>query len=493
MRRKVGSHVRSRRFLVIFFSIILLFTALEQTVWAAGQPEFVATQIYEANSPVFGLAWGDFDPCNIGMEVACLLQYGSVLELAPDVPNWQPTLINDGNTEGFSTGPAIGIGDVHSGYSGNEIITHAGAGSAKITVVFFAPATGWSHKVLFDNTGLMGTSWDARVGDYDPCHPGDEIFHIYEAPLDESSGTVFREDGGIWHTEEIYRAEVGCVSAAGDFNPDHQGPEIVLTTEIIRIYEILAPNNPDSKDWPIRDIWDGNTYDVGCVVEIADVDPCHTGNEIVYGTVGNRIMISRHNGEGPHEFQILFTGDANEYGYTQMLDIAVGDVLPQMAGLEILGVDYTGSVYLVRRVEDTWQGQVIWKDVDSLYAVIVGDFLPARAGDEILVAGESGTITLLTLTFPDSLTGDGRVNFQDFAELANYWQQSEPSADIGPWPIGDGAVDFLDVAVLADNWLETAYWTETDIGPCLVGDGAVDFLDVAVLADNWLETTNWTE
>ncbi len=143
-----------------------------------------------------------------------------------------------------------------------------------------------------------------------------------------------------------------------------------------------------------------------------------------------------------------------------MWDIAVGDVLPVEPGLEILGVDETGSVYLVRRIEDTWQGQVIWQDPNSLYAVIAGDFLPARSGDEILVAGESGTITLLTLTFTDNLTGDGKVDFQDFAELANYWQQSEPSADIGPWPIGDGVVNMLDLAVLAEDWLRTAYWVE---------------------------------
>ena len=80
--------------------------------------------------------------------------------------------------------------------------------------------------------------------------------------------------------------------------------------------------------------------------------------------------------------------------------------------------------------------------------------------DEILVAGESGAITLLTLTFTDNLGGDGKVNFQNFAELTNYWQQNEPSADIGPWPIGDGVVNIIDLAVLVEDWLQTAYWVE---------------------------------
>ncbi|MFC1761665.1 hypothetical protein ACFL6U_06255 [Planctomycetota bacterium] len=58
-------------------------------------------------------------------------------------------------------------------------------------------------------------------------------------------------------------------------------------------------------------------------------------------------------------------------------------------------MDQSGSVYLVRRVGETWSGQVLWQDSLPLFAVTVGDFLPQRPGDEILVAGESGIVTLL--------------------------------------------------------------------------------------------------
>jgi hypothetical protein len=129
--------------------------------------------------------------------------------------------------------------------------------------------------------------------------------------------------------------------------------------------------------------------------------------------------------------------------------------------LEILGVDQTGSVYLVRRVEDSWQGQAIRQDPnDPLYAVIAGDFLPSREGDEILTAGESGTITMLTLKFTGDFTGDGRANFEDFAGVALYWGQNERSVDVAPWPYGDGIVNMLDVAMLTDQWLGEAYWVE---------------------------------
>ena len=170
--------------------------------------------------------------------------------------------------------------------------------------------------------------------------------------------------------------------------------------------------------------------------------------------------MSHHNGANPHELQILFTGSATGHP-RNIWDIAVGEVLPESTGLEILGVDKTGSVYLVSRVGNSWDGQVIWQDTSGpLYAVITGDFLPNRRGHEILVAGESGIITLLTLKFKGDFTADGKINFHDFAKLARYWGQNEPSVDISPWPYGDGLVDMRDAAVLVENWLLTSFCPE---------------------------------
>ena len=77
--------------------------------------------------------------------------------------------------------------------------------------------------------------------------------------------------------------------------------------------------------------------------------------------------------------------------------ITVGEVLPSSTSLEIVGVDETGSIYLVRQEAGVWEGQSIGGDADDpLHAVLAGDFVPALTGEEILVAGESGTITLLT-------------------------------------------------------------------------------------------------
>jgi Tol biopolymer transport system component len=49
---------------------------------------------------------------------------------------------------------------------------------------------------------------------------------------------------------------------------------------------------------------------------------------------------------------------------------------------------------------------------------------------------------------------DGRTNFKDFCELANYWSADESSVDIAPLPLGDNKVDYKDLAVFTDYWLK---------------------------------------
>jgi len=366
--------------------------------------EFVASRVYQSTGPVYALAGGEFDLAHDGMEIACLTSDGlmsTMLQLSPNFLTWEVSLRYEGRTpiNDMKARPMIGIGDVHSGYPGNEVVMFTRHPSV-VTVVFNDPNNGWSHDVVVDNIGWIGDGWGARAGDYDPYRPGDEILFIYESPMDFSTAAIFREIAGVWESEYIYGVdeigEVGMDSAAGDFDWDHTGPEIVIVTEMGPTYELTADQDPNKDDWPRRTIWD-DEHNAGWVTKVADVDPWSPGDEIIYGTrYSNRIMMSRHNGDEPHEPQVLFTGNAGLVAASSnMWDIAVGDVLLRSPGLEILGVDETGSVYLVQRIGETWQGEVIWQDSEPLYAVTVGDFLPQRSGDEILVAGESGTITIL--------------------------------------------------------------------------------------------------
>ena len=48
---------------------------------------------------------------------------------------------------------------------------------------------------------------------------------------------------------------------------------------------------------------------------------------------------------------------------------------------------------------------------------------------------------------------DGRIDFEDYSKLAQYWGQTESACPIAPLPVPDGQIDAKDLAVLAGYWL----------------------------------------
>ncbi len=80
--------------------------------------------------------------------------------------------------------------------------------------------------------------------------------------------------------------------------------------------------------------------------------------------------------------------------------------------------------------------------------------------------------------------GNAMIDFRDFAVLARYWMQSEPSLDIAPPPDGDGIVDYRDLAGLAEYWLREigliSHWrldeTEGTIAFDVTGQNDADVL-----------------
>lgn len=48
---------------------------------------------------------------------------------------------------------------------------------------------------------------------------------------------------------------------------------------------------------------------------------------------------------------------------------------------------------------------------------------------------------------------DGKIDFEDYSKLAQYWGQEEASCPIAPLPVPDGQINAKDLAVLAKYWL----------------------------------------
>jgi formylglycine-generating enzyme required for sulfatase activity len=97
-------------------------------------------------------------------------------------------------------------------------------------------------------------------------------------------------------------------------------------------------------------------------------------------------------------------------------------------------------------------GSVLTRDSNSL----------SRGYHTITVtATDSGGLTASTSVniwvgiTPADLTGNSKVDFIDYAILANQWQlpPGTPSADIAPPPTGDGIVNLQDLALMAEYWL----------------------------------------
>ena len=178
-------------------------------------------------------------------------------------------------------------------------------------------------------------------------------------------------------------------------NPDLAGNEIVVVTEMGPAYEITPPGGGASGLWPAQDHLE-RPENAGWVVKIGDVDPASPGNEIVYGTRdSDRIMMSRHNRTDVHGIEVLVTG-VNTNFVNSMLDVAIGHVFPASRAAEIFGVDMSGSVY-VFEISQQWQGSVLWRDTNALYAVVDCGFASCARRDEVVVAGASGAVTLCSI------------------------------------------------------------------------------------------------
>jgi len=359
-------------------------------------------RIFSGTQAVAAITAGEFDPIHPGNELACLMADGSVLELALDDSGWKARslFVYTGNPpvpwEDPRSRATLNIGDVLPEHAGKEVVLSF---YHHIVAVYHTPSSGWTNQIVADFTERFGTFWGAEVGDCDPSHAGDEVFSIHEGVFDFSSGTVYGETNGIWEQNLAYSAEVGMDAAIGNSNPDLGGDEIIVVTEMGPAYEITPPAGGGPGLWQRRTIW--NDFDnAGWVARIGDVDPDSPGNEIVYGTrYSDRIMMSRHNGTNMHNVDILLTG-VNTNELNNMLDVAIGQLFPGTSGAEILGVDASGSVYVVERVTDQWQGTVLWQDTNALYTVAAAELIPTP-GEEVVVAGASGAVTLLLNPSPN--------------------------------------------------------------------------------------------
>ncbi|MBD3268084.1 hypothetical protein GF373_15575 [bacterium] len=403
------------------FHILLCVASLLTAVPCMSQNKaelFGAKVLYEAPGAVHGLAAGDFVPSRAGTKIACLLQPCQIALLDP--VQGSAEIVFSGNDMVTDMHAQMDVGNL----AGRVYPSILVSGTKQVSTIHH-DGTQWQSNVVYDTSDFIGHLWSARVGDYDSRREGLEMFVIFENTMDTSLGVLLYWENQEWKQDDVYIAEVGMDTAAGDFDLTHPGSEFAITTEMGPTYVLHAPAEgwtppPPGKDgsnqfgniaWPHAKVWD-NADDAGWVVKVADVLSTHEGMELVYGTrFSKKMMVSYPAGDGAHHVETLFqapfdampvpvipSGDPPALPATQdkFEDLAIGDVLPDMPGNEIVGVDSSGSVYLVWNENGEWKGEEIWSDSDALYAVLIEEIDTKSPGREILVGGETGIVTVLS-------------------------------------------------------------------------------------------------
>lgn len=386
-----------QRFLGFSFIFGVIFYAAYPGWTQDEVPTYKAEVILDASEPIYGIVAGEFDGAHEGEEIAIQVESGQVYQV--DSETNTKTLILDATDPitGMHTRPTLSLGDVDSHYPGMELVA---AGESKVYEIYNNNGQ-WDQQLVWDQGDLIGSLWGARTGDYDAEHPGDEIFVIHEGVFDFSNGYIYSSVNGQWQEEWVYGAEVGMDSAAGELDPSQPGDEVIVVTEMGPAYRLIP--SATEEIWPSRTIWN-NEENAAWVVKVADLDGTDFGFELAYGTrYNNRILVSYPQPDGSHRVEVAYEGLTGGETERNMWDIAVGDVLPDKLGEEIVGVDNSGYVYLVWQENGTWQGKPIHQEPgQALYAVALLDLDPTLPGREILVGGQSGRFILLQ---PGDATG----------------------------------------------------------------------------------------
>jgi len=92
----------------------------------------------------------------------------------------------------------------------------------------------------------------------------------------------------------------------------------------------------------------------------------------------------------PAQRGVPWTADVVIAGDAKLRSCAIGDVLPDRRGNEIVVVGTDGTVLIAYRDRAQWKHERIHRAAGPLVGVAIGDVLPDRPGNEILVVGAAG-------------------------------------------------------------------------------------------------------
>ena len=214
----------------------------------------------------------------------------------------------------------------------------------------------------------------------------DEMPRLALVAADGRCIVLWREEGG-WKQCQVYCTPGGLSSVAiGEADPDGPGPDLIVGGSTGHVLAISLLKTGDVLSRLI--------YDAGVPIgdiEVFDLNPDFPGEEIIVVTEDGKAVVLWQSSEGPHpsyEAQVVWTDPA------RLRNAVAGPYGPQGRPCALVA-GAAGNVVKIYSVGGTWRGQVLYKSPESLSRLAVGDVDPESPGLELVVVDDTGGITLL--------------------------------------------------------------------------------------------------
>ncbi len=255
----------------------------------------------------------------------------------------------------------------------------------------------WPARVLIQSDRGLG---GAAIGDLLPESAGNEVAAV------DAGGAVWlaRRSGDDWSAGVVHRGTGELIMGAiGDVDPHVPGNEFVGVGMVEGAESLTGPGHAvllhrTGDDWHAREIFRDDHMLHG--VAIGDVVPEHAGNEVVVCGFSHRVTLLRSTGEAWAPETIYVAND-------RLKIVQIGDVLPERPGNEVLVCGTDGQVVVLWRDRLGWKHEVVLADARGQSRIALSD-------GEVLIGGDAGKVTLAR-----RVDGAWRTTFlfRDFAKM----------------------------------------------------------------------------
>ncbi|MGA1793107.1 MAG: hypothetical protein ACMUHM_04080, partial [Thermoplasmatota archaeon] len=285
----------------------------------------------------------------------------------------------------------VAVGDADTARSGNELVWVSR--DQKVYLGWYDTAGSFSYQDIWDSGGQQLTP---AIGNLREDLPGNEILVVglssgtEDVDPGDGTATVLSKSGSGWTADRAFTEPKlihGC--DIGDIDPTIPGEEAVVVTFSFKAYMIWWDNDHWNSSFIFQD---SNNVRKVYIVDVLP-DSIHQGNELVAVSKSGNLTIAYGSKDG-WTVDVIYSNPAEPFAR-----LCIGDVDPDVPGLEIFGGTDTSKVLGFKRQGSDWTMQEVFVDTDKNRGVWVGDVDPEIPGNELYSFGYSAKLVQITGSF----------------------------------------------------------------------------------------------